>query len=85
MSTPPLFPTPQAASLTKAFKVKKFLNYDYNPYPIEVHYDRVADEAAADADAAAAATKRVVLEIFPRGNLIPKRKVMVVASVEGAV
>lgn len=60
----------QAASLSKAFRVKKFVSRDYNPYPIEVHYDRAPDEEDEDQT-----VRRVVREVFPRGNPMPKRKV----------
>lgn len=63
----------EAASLSKAFRVKKFINRDYNPYSIEVHYDRTMDEG----DEGEEGTKRVVREVFPRGNPMPKRKEVV--------
>lgn len=50
--------------------MKKFISRDYNPYPIEVHYDRVPDEEEEDQE-----VRRVVREVFPQGNPMPKRKV----------
>lgn len=65
----------QAAALSKAFRVKKFLNRDYNPYSIEVHYDRLGAEDDNESVDTAEGIKRVVREVFPVGNPIPKRKV----------
>ncbi|EDV19444.1 uncharacterized protein TRIADDRAFT_33578, partial [Trichoplax adhaerens] len=59
----------QAASLGKGFRVKKFLIKDSNPYAIQISYDRKSETSSE-------AKKRI--QLFPRGNPIPQRKVVTI-------
>ncbi len=61
----------QAASLSKGFRVKKFLIKDANQYPINVQFERHADPTNENSE-----QKLIDRTLFNRNNLYPNRKVM---------
>jgi hypoxia up-regulated 1 len=61
----------QAASLSKGYRVKKFLIKDANQYPINVQFERHADPTNENSE-----QKLIDRTLFNRNNLYPNRKVM---------
>lgn len=58
----------QAAALSKGYRVKKFLVKDLNQYPINVQFERRAQEEVEQ--------KTMDLPLFSRRNQFPHKKVM---------
>jgi hypoxia up-regulated 1 len=54
----------QAASLSKGYRVKKFLIKDTNQYPINVKFENIEE-------------KLIDRTLFNRNNLYPNRKLMI--------
>eukprot|EP01147_Barroeca_monosierra_P010946 gene10946-3018_t len=62
----------EAAALSKAFRVKKFITKDANTYPIEVQYKRYEE----DEDGEESEPKTVIRSLFPRNNPVPQKKIL---------
>ncbi len=61
----------QAASLSKGYRVKKFLIKDANQYPINVQFERHTELTNENSE-----QKLIDRTLFNRNNLYPNRKVM---------
>jgi hypoxia up-regulated 1 len=61
----------QAASLSKGYRVKKFLIKDANQYPINVQFERTSDSTNENSE-----SKLVDRILFNRNNLYPNKKLM---------